>query len=625
MIIITGIAIIIRSLPAWLNAAWGCDFGIYYGLTKSFVETGELYNPYYGWGNSYQYFPVLYSVTGVAHLATGLDILTIMPKIAPIFGGLSVFIFYFLAYELFGSRKRAILSMVLLSVLPFHVYQLSHASPLTMGHFFMVLSLYLFVKFRKNIVYAFPLMISTVLLIMSHHLTTYFYMITLIFILFFENASRKNWTKHLKKDILYVLITSIVVFAYWIFIATPVFEDFMKYGFTIAGIELGPLFVIILFYFLFFISLPLSKIIWRFGIYSEKKYHENPNSNLNKVILKINVFINKKEPSIKSRKKIFFYIFLIFIVTMVIFSFIPLPWTNFPFTFQSIIFAIPLLLVFAFTAVGFRYTCHVKNGFFIRGWLFAIIISFLYATITHSTALLPHRHFEYLMYPVALIAIYGIGSLFSDPYFTVLFSKFREKINLYVNYKYKKIEISQKRRIYSLIFFIVLILILAGSVYPSHKSLNASDERITNEDLSIINWIDENLDKNLSLIASDHRLARIAEATGFNTTKDETIKLWDSEKISEFIDELMGIGKNHTRITHIIIDDIMKDDVVHVGFAKIVYMTNETSTAGYDKFLMPPFELVYRNETIDLNTGQPMHWAEIYNINWSYIENIYLS
>ncbi len=29
VIIITIAAIIIRSIPAWTNAAWGCDFGIY--------------------------------------------------------------------------------------------------------------------------------------------------------------------------------------------------------------------------------------------------------------------------------------------------------------------------------------------------------------------------------------------------------------------------------------------------------------------------------------------------------------------------------------------------------------------------------------------------------------------
>ena len=66
LIVITGIAIFLRSLPAWTNAAWGCDFGIYYGLTNSFVESGELFNQYSGWGSSYQYFPVLYAITGTA-------------------------------------------------------------------------------------------------------------------------------------------------------------------------------------------------------------------------------------------------------------------------------------------------------------------------------------------------------------------------------------------------------------------------------------------------------------------------------------------------------------------------------------------------------------------------------
>ena len=79
---VTGIAIIIRSIPAWTHVAWGCDFGIYYGLTNSFVESKELFNAYSGWGMSYQYFPVLYVITGVAHWITGLDVLTVMPKLA---------------------------------------------------------------------------------------------------------------------------------------------------------------------------------------------------------------------------------------------------------------------------------------------------------------------------------------------------------------------------------------------------------------------------------------------------------------------------------------------------------------------------------------------------------------
>jgi len=632
VIIITIAAIIIRSLPAWTNAAWGCDFGIYLGLTKSFVESGELYNQYYGWGNSYQYFPVLYAITGFAHWLTGIDILVLMSKIAPIFGGLTILIFYFLVYELIKDRKIAILSALFLAVLPFHVYQLSHAAPLTMGHFFMMFSMYLFVKFRQNLVYVIPLIISTILLIMSHHLTTYFYIISLIFIVFFENASIedpsiKKWTLSIKKDVFYIVLTSVLVFSYWAFIATTVYEDFMSSGFSIASFKIESIYIIILFYILFFCSFGIAILIRRFNIFIKRAILTVKNRVLKFFVLlslKLNPFIKKEEPTYKSRVMIFLIIMMIFLTSMTIFLFKKLPWTNFPFTLKSMILSIPLLVVFAFVAIGFRFTAYIKNGFFIRGWIIAILLSFLYGLITNSDVILPDRHFEYLMYPVAIIAVYGIGAIFFDQYHKALFSKLGDKKDLFVKHNLRKIKISQKHRLIHFIVILVLVVSLAGSVYPSFKELKASEEGITNEDLAVITWISENLDKNTSLISSDHRLARLAESEGYNTTKDETIKLWSSENLTDYIDELMGIGKNHTKITHIIIDDIMKNEVVHVGYGKIIYMTNSTWTAAYDKFSQQPFELLYRNETIqkDPITEEPIHWAEIYCVNWTYLESI---
>ena len=64
----------------------------------------------------------------------------------------------------------------------------------------------------------------------------------------------------------------------------------------------------------------------------------------------------------------------------------------------------------------------------------------------------------------------------------------------------------------------------------------------------------------------------------------------------------------------------MKERVVHVGFGEIVYMTNKS----YDKFSFQPFELLYRNATFDENMDE-MHWTEIYNINWKFIEELKLS
>ena len=59
----------------------------------------------------------------------------------------------------------------------------------------------------------------------------------------------------------------------------------------------------------------------------------------------------------------------------------------------------------------------------------------------------------------------------------------------------------------------------------------------------------------------------------------------------------------------------MRNEVVHVGFGKIVYMANES----YEKFKHPPFELVYRNATLN-DRGEEVHWAEIYRVNWTYID-----
>ena len=70
---------------------------------------------------------------------------------------------------------------------------------------------------------------------MSHHFTTYFYIIAITFIIFIENLSSKNWTSHLKKDIFYILITSISIFTYWGLIAKPVYKSFMNSGFKIGN------------------------------------------------------------------------------------------------------------------------------------------------------------------------------------------------------------------------------------------------------------------------------------------------------------------------------------------------------------------------------------------------------
>jgi len=251
--------------------------------------------------------------------------------------------------------------------------------------------------------------------------------------------------------------------------------------------------------------------------------------------------------------------------------------------------------------------------------LLAILVSFVYGLLTNSSTILPHRHFEYIMVPLSIISIFGISGIFLNLNYERIF-KFTEKLH-HINkpslYYLKKSSLLQKRQFIYIAVIFFLVTANAVSVYPSHIALNASYEAITDEDLAVIKWMDENFDKNGSVIASDHRLARITEAVGFNTTLDESIIIWISENFTDYIRELEGIGKNYSKITHVIIDDIMKDKVVHVGFGKIFYMTNES----YEKFSYHPFELAYRNATLNQDMEEE-RWAEVYTVNWTFIKEI---
>ena len=312
---------------------------------------------------------------------------------------------------------------------------------------------------------------------------------------------------------------------------------------------------------------------------------------------------------------------------MTIFTIINIPWINAKLTPESIILTLPFLVIISFGVAGFSYTWRMKNGAFICGWMLAVLLSFGYAILSNNKILLPHRHIEYMMAPLAIIAVFGIVGIFSDLKYEDFLSKFKSKKIPFIHKPSRKIIFSRKNPILQLFIIFIIVISLAATPYLAHKTLNASDERITTQDIAVFDWMFENLDKNSSMIASDHRLARMSEAYGFNTTKDETEEIWDAENLDGYIHELLGLGKNHSRITHIIIDDIMKYEVVHVHFGEMRYMKNETRDdeskyASYDKFLKQPFNLLYRNESIELDpvTQEPVQWTEIYEVNWTYLE-----
>lgn len=576
LILITTLAVVLRSIPAWTNAAWGSDFGIYYGLTKAFLSTGNLINAYNGWGASYQYFPVLYLVTGAAHMLSGLDVLYILPKIAPIFGGLTVTILYFIVYELLKRHDIALLSAAFLAVAPFHVYQTSHAAPLTMGHFFMLLSLYLFLKYLHNHRYLVPLILSTILLIMSHHLTTYFYIISLFGIVIFQSISTP--LRDLKRQVTYVTACSLMAFVYWFTVAVPVFNVYL--GNNLFG---SPGVLVAAFYLAFF---GLLLTFTRPQMQAWRRH-----------------FVLKHSPKTPSpaRAGILFAGTVIGLLsTTLIFFFIPFPVSVLRMNTTTLLYSIPVIIFTGICALGFEYLRELENHRIIQGWFFAIFISFVFAFLTGDTKLFPDRHIEYLMVPMSIIAAYGL---------------YRSLNKLHVP-ALPSLSLSRIPHRQWLLVAITCFLVCTNSmaVYPAKNSIGGINETISEPALSAIQWMTTTLDKNQTLVASDLRLTKIAWAEGFNTTFEDTNETWTSTDWHGCLSDLEG-NETRGRITTILIDDVMQTSVVNLALLRNEYMTNES----YLKFASEPFERLYRNETLNAN-GEVLHWVEVYAVNWTYIE-----
>ncbi|HEC93226.1 MAG TPA: hypothetical protein ENI51_09585, partial [Candidatus Atribacteria bacterium] len=383
LLLILSLAIILRSIPVWTNYTWGADFGIYYGITSRLITNQQIYVPYDGWGGTYNYFPILYIVSAFSHWLTGMKLIWVMPRVAPIFGGFTVLIFYFIVYNLTKKRNLALLSSAFLAVAPFHVYQTSHAAPLTMGHFFMMLSLYLFIKYTMENKYPVLLMFSSTLLIMSHHLTTYFYAISLFSIIIFKSM-QKN-IKQLNRDITYFVTFSTMMFLYWALIATPVFRNIFK-----RGLPFHPVGTVMLFYALFFSALLL--------VYLIKKYRQNWVETLQKII-------GYKRPF---NHKIALTYFLVSIFTVfsleIFFMTTPFPVSGIRMTTLGFFFSIPFVLFIGLGFMGLEYLRKTENNWFFQGYSIALTLSLCYALLTESHVFYPDRHIEYLVIPVSFFA-----------------------------------------------------------------------------------------------------------------------------------------------------------------------------------------------------------------------------
>ena len=618
----TLVAILIRSIPAWVYSAWGNDFGIYYSITIQFLKVR---NPFYDypaiWGSSgYGSFPMLYLIILFFHIITGISPQILLLKIPPIIGGLTVIPLYFISYALTKNRGFSIIAAFLLAINPIHVYQTSMPYFLTVGHLFLLISIYYFIRWQENEKYLFYLSVSSALLLISHHLSTYIFVISILGISFIIRVYHHiNYQKN-RDNFLFIGIYSAFVFTYWLLrvpgmygFLSSVFHHAIPWYFTIA---------------LYFIFLFLAFIL------SERWQFKRESSRIIKFIKKVNIvhfFIFSLAISIG------FFLFLMFVGLR-----------GYYVAFTSILYSIPFMLTLGFMGVGAGRLYKLKNGYYyLLGWLGAISFSMILGAITWS-ALEPWRHIEYLMEPLSIVGALGIETVLHSKAFKTKKIKKRIRVTLgapayvithrlspesplvaeggveipthtQVRDPITFEEIYPLGRYLQIIFVSVVIFIIlmtgATAFLFMGQIEHPRNQGVSPVVMSGINWLVLNGNKNYT-VATDHLIGTILQAKGFNSSYEYDYKIWNATAWQDCLDELAGLNNSYPPVGYVVISKSMYT----IG----VYGFNESQNplqppvimgdSGYEKFKKEPFELKFRNESI--NNGD---WVEVYWVNWTYI------
>ncbi len=628
--IATTIAVIIRSIPAWIYAGWGNDFGIYYSITIKFLSVK---NPFYDypavWGSSgYGSFPMLYVIILISHYITGLSPYSLLLKVPPIIGGLTVLPLYFISYELTKNRYLALFASLLLAINPIHAYQTSMPYFLTVGHLFLLISLYLFIRWQNQNTkrYLVYLSLSSVALLLSHHLTNYIYIISLIGISIVLAIFGKIPRRKIIKNYIFIGIYSGITFAYWV-MRVPGMIDFMESPFK----SMVPWYVEIALYYVFlFIIFILS--------------------------LRVRFSRSMKIESIFDRIKVS-HIFTLSlgmgIVIFLLLAIVGLKGYRIPFI--SVVYSVPFLLTIGFIGVGLgRLYTNEKLLYYIGGWLGAIVFSSFIGLLTWS-AIEPWRHVEYMMEPMSIVGAHGLIVIlkhdafkkttikkriiytFKAPFYA-LTHHFSSEITpgmpsflrigngdiAHEPIEHKEVvHIGKNMKTAFIAIFIFIVLMTGITVFPFMNSIEVPPKQgVSYIVMSGIDWLVLNGNRSYT-VATDHKIGTILAAYGFNSSFEYDYKIWNYTDWKACIWELLGLNGTYPKIGYVLISmDMWKYGVYGYNelqnpVAPPVMMSN----ASYEKFRHEPFELVFENHTPDYSD-----WVEIYRVNWTYIsENLNLS
>lgn len=535
---VTLLLIFIALEPFLSFAAFGSDTGEYYRLTADLVSTGTLPHgaAYAGWGSAYPDFPGLFVLAAAGAGAFGIGPFSSLTVVVPVVAVGSVVPLFLLFRRLYPGDSVALLAATVSSVAMPRLFSLAHPAPLALGDFLTVGALWMLVEGRGDRRWYVLLAPTAAALIVTHHLSTYFFAIgALGGILLLELWRPGLWSRRFPaRELLFLSAFLTGTFLFWFYgtsefvakVLLPGFGSSAFVGFgAFEGLALGA------------VGLSALLLRWR---------RARPRAARAWVRLPTDRSVVKDAATLA--------VIVFGLVSLLLL--LPLPGTTQTTRPAAILWFAPVLGLGLLCAGSRRALTPARLGPLALTWAGILGLSAgvllilasagasvgaLGSTVGVANALAPDRHVEYLFLPIGLLVAVGTARL-------VAHASDRS---------------GPRGAVGAALAVCLLLGANAAIVYPPQSDFGGFEEGLTVGDAGVWMWIGLELPPNVT-VATDHRLSSfIFGFDGNPATWVTTPALFTGQNFADAVAELRSAGVPNPASAHPI--DVVVIDSVMVG------------------------------------------------------------
>jgi len=487
------LGVVVRFLPLGRFVVWGSDTGEYAVLTSRLLESGTIVLGYNGWGFGYPYFPGMFLLTGATQMLAGIPAFDALLWVTPVAGALSVMMIALIAFRAFGDIRAGLVAGGFLAVNTPSAFSTSHAMPGTLGDMLALMCILLLLKALEKRAALVALVFSTMALVMTHHLSTFFVLMPVLLALLVRELLRVKWdVARTRVEGGYAVFLLSVTLLFWYAYAVPFRERVIPEGFNTSP------WVMLVLAYLALLLIP-GLVLLRRRLSPTGMYRP--------------VF-----PSFR-RVAIMYALFIAVGVSILAgTALLTMPGTNINVDDRAAYWFTPQLLLIGISMAGSAWAEYSREGMFIWAWLGALTAIFLLGAATNNHVLIPYRMTQYIIEPLAVFA--GAGAIF-------LHDQWNGK--------------GDRRKAVALGSAIaVTFLLSAATAYPPREIIGGFEEGTDADEMDSVHWLRTG-EGNAELLATDHRMSSIVWGyAGINTSWDDA-KLTLHGDLEEARGEMSGL------------------------------------------------------------------------------------